>query len=92
MRRAAASSPIRSRGSRIACPSATSRPSKPSDGYSIASDLATNANGGVQVDGAGGPGDAVVTWADGYTAGVRRGAVAPTGHHPEGPSRRSWRS
>jgi|SRR5271157_802806 len=40
MRRAAASSPILSRGSRIACPSATSRLSKPNDGHSIASDLA----------------------------------------------------
>ena len=32
------------------------------------------------MDAAGGPGDAAVALADGYTAGVLRGAMAPTGH------------
>ena len=81
MRRAAASSPILSRGSRIACPSGTSRLSKPNDGHSIASDLATNASGGVQVDGAGGLGDAVAALADGCTARVPRRTMAPAGHY-----------
>ena len=66
---------------RVAYFSATSRPSKPNDGHSIASDPATNTSGGVQVDAAGGPGDVVVAWADGCTAGVCRGAMAPTGDH-----------
>ena len=70
-----------SRGSRIAYFSAISRPSKPNDGHSIASDLATNASGGVQVDAAGGPGDVAVALADGCTAGVPPGAMAPTGYH-----------
>ncbi len=79
MRRAAASSPILSRGSWIGCPSATCRPSKPNDGHSIASDLATNASGGVQMGAAGGPGDVEAALADGCTAGARRGAIVPTG-------------
>jgi hypothetical protein len=33
------------------------------------------------VDAAGGPGDVVVALADGCTAGVRSGAMAPTGDH-----------
>jgi hypothetical protein len=53
-----------------------SRRSKPIDGHSIASDLATNASGGIQADAAGGPRDVVEAWADGQTARVRR-----RGHH-----------
>ena len=66
-------------GSRIL--NATSRPSKPNDGHSIASDLATNAIGGVKVGAAGGPGDVAVALVDGCTAGLPRGAMPPTGHH-----------
>jgi hypothetical protein len=55
-----------------------SRRSKPIDGHSIASDLATNATAGIQADAAGGPRDVVEAWADGQTVRVRR-----CGHHPE---------
>ena len=33
------------------------------------------------MDAAAGPGDVVVAWADGCTAGLPRGAMPPTGHH-----------
>jgi hypothetical protein len=69
------------RGIRIAYFSAIFQRPKPNDGHSSASDLATNASGGVQVDAAGGPGDVVVALADGCMAGMPRGAVPPTGHH-----------
>jgi len=55
-----------------------SRRSKPIDGHSIASDLATNASAGIPADAAGGPRDVVEAWADGQTVRVRRG-----GHHLE---------
>jgi hypothetical protein len=61
--------------------SAISRPSKPNDGHSIASDLATNASGAVHADAVGGPGDAAVALADGCTAGVPRGAMPSTSRH-----------
>jgi hypothetical protein len=75
-------SPASSRGSRIAYFSAISnfRRSKPSDGRSIASDLATNASGEVHAEVAGGPRDVAVVLADGYMMGVHRRARAPREH------------
>ena len=53
-----------------------SRRSKPSDGHSTASDLATNTNGEVQTDAAAGSRDVVAALADGDTA--LTGQRAPT--------------
>jgi hypothetical protein len=61
------------------CTSAISRKPTPSDGHSIASDLATNATGGVQVDAAAGPGDVVVALADGCTVRLSRETMEPAG-------------
>ena len=47
-----------------------SRRSKPSDGHSTASDLATNTNGEVQTDAAAGSRDVVAALADGHTAAL----------------------
>jgi hypothetical protein len=59
--------------------SAIFRRPTPSDGHSIASDLATNATGGVQVDAAAGPGDVVVALADGCTVRLSRETMEPAG-------------
>jgi hypothetical protein len=57
------------------------RRSRPSDGRSIANDLATNTSGGVQAEAEGGLRAAVVALAGCCTAGVRPVAMAPTGDH-----------
>jgi len=57
-------SSVFNRASQIAYFSAISRRTKPSDGHSTASDLATNASGRVQADAAAGSRDVVAALAD----------------------------